>query len=96
MESTWDLITGYIVSPLLTSPFLLLVTSSYLLPLLSLSLWLFLPVEKCFTNNLGVSTSMLCGWRSHEASVRERLIGTGRRPNSKTLKHQRTLDCNEN
>ena len=87
-----------LLSPILTSTFLLLVNSSYLFPLifsLSLSLWLFLPVDNCFINNLVIFTSMLYGWRSHEATVRERLIHTDRRPNLKTLKHQRTPDCNE-
>ena len=47
-------------------------------------LWVFLAVENCFTNNLGVLSSMLYGWRSVEATVREGPKARDRRVNSKT------------
>ena len=44
---------------------------------------MFLAVENCFTINLGVLSSVLYGWRSLEATVRERLKARGRRLKSK-------------
>jgi len=50
----------------------------------------FLAVENSFTTNLKVLSSVLYGWRSPEATVREGPKARGRRINFKTLKHQRT------
>ena len=89
-----------LVSPFLTPPLLLLVTSIYLLPLLfSMKLceplWVSLTVENLFTINLDVLSSVLYGWRSLEATVRIRLKARGRRLISKTWEHQRTADSRE-
>ena len=88
-----------LLSSLLTPPFLLLVTTLSLFPLLLPiqlyeSLWVFLAVENSFTTNLEVLPSVLYG-RSPEATVREGQKARGRRINFKTLEHQRTLASRE-
>ena len=88
------------LSPLLTPSLLLLVTSVSLIPLLfSMQLceplWVSPTVEKLFTINLDVLSSMLYRWRILEATVRIRLKARGRRVKSKTWEHQKTPDSRE-
>jgi len=52
----------------------------------------FLVVENCFANNLGVLSSRLYGWRSLEATAGGGLKARSRRLNYKTLERQRTPD----
>ena len=47
-------------------------------------LWVSLAVEKLFTINLDFLPTVLYGWRSLEATVRERMKVRGKRLNSKT------------
>ena len=89
-----------LLSPFLTPPLLLLVTSIYLLPLLfSMKLceplWVSLTVENLFTINLDVLSSVLYGWRSLEATVSIRLKARGRGLKSQTWEHQKTPDSRE-
>ena len=99
-EHLGNCLLARLLSPVLTPPLLLLVTSISFLPLLFSmqhreSLWVSLTVENCFTINLDVSSSVLYGWRSLEATVREGLKARGRRLNYKTWEHQRTPDFRE-
>ena len=76
----------------MTRPLLLLVTYISLLSLLFSVLlykyfWVFLAVESCFDINLGVLSSVLCGQRSLDVTVRGGPKPRGRRLNSKTLDH---------
>ena len=84
-----DLITGLIALSLFDSPssppshLYLSLVSSLLCVTLRISL-VSLTVENFFTINLGVLLSVLYGWRSLKATVREGLKARGRRLNSKT------------
>ena len=89
-----------LLSPLLILPLLLLFTSISLLPLLfSMQfcepLWMSLTVEKLLIINIDVLSSVLCRWRSLEATLRIRLKSRIRRLKFKTLEHQRNPDSRE-
>ena len=96
-EHLGNWLLAILVSPILTPPLLLLVTSISRLPLLFCMklcepLWVALTVKNLFTINLDVLSSLLYGWKSLEAIIREGLNVRARRLNSKILEHQRTPD----
>ena len=49
-------------------------------------------METCFTINLGILSSVLCGWKSLGATIRDRLKPRTKSFKSRTLDHHRTPD----